>query len=106
MFPSLTRSLHRHSECTACLQDPTELGTFVSAVNCEKCKYNYLLPVQVANGPIQTPTQITISITLPLRCTQVPNPPMQPLDHDSKWACQACDHTEPNKQVSLMLIRA
>jgi len=54
--------------CHRC-KDPTELGTFVSAVNCEKCKYNYLLPVQ-------------------------------PLDHDSKWACQACDHTEPNKQVA------
>ena len=28
------------------MQDPTELGTYVSGVNCEKCKYSYLLPVK------------------------------------------------------------
>ena len=27
-----------------CCQDPTELGTMVSGVNCSKCKYGYLLP--------------------------------------------------------------
>jgi len=31
--------------CHRC-RDPTELGTYVSGVNCEKCKYSYLLPVQ------------------------------------------------------------
>ena len=28
------------------MQDPTELGTFVSGVNCDKCRYSHLLPVQ------------------------------------------------------------
>ena len=28
------------------MQDPTELGTYVSGVNCDKCKYSYFLPVQ------------------------------------------------------------
>jgi len=31
--------------CPRC-EDPTEMGTYVSGVNCENCKYSYLLPVQ------------------------------------------------------------
>jgi len=43
------RSDIRHTWSFDCIchrcKDPTELGTFVSAVNCEKCKYSYLLPL-------------------------------------------------------------
>lgn len=63
----------KHTWCFDCIchrcQDPTELGTFVSGVNCEKCKYSYLLPIQ-------------------------------PLDHDTEWSCQSCDHRETNEEVN------
>ena len=82
-------------------QDPTELGTFVSAVNCEKCKYNYLLPVQVLHTHFYSQSEINTNEHL-----HQPNTPVQPLDHESKWSCQACDHTESNQQVGLTLIMA
>lgn len=68
----------KHTWCFDCIchrcQDPTELGTFVSGVNCDKCKYSYLLP-------------------------------LQPLDYDSVWGCQVCDHRETNNQVSDKLLK-
>lgn len=66
----------KHTWCFDCIchrcQDPTELGTFVSGVNCEKCKYSYLLPVQ-------------------------------PLDYNTAWACQSCEHTETTEEVTARL---
>ena len=36
----------KHCNESVPVQDPTELGTYVSGVNCDKCKYSYLLPLQ------------------------------------------------------------
>ena len=78
------------SRCDRCL-DPTELGSMLNAVVCQRC-----LPAEAAEAGKGSRGRVAVGgFMLPVRATDLASP----------WKCSACDEDAAASEVMATLLR-